>query len=524
MHSPLTKKAAGLVVLRLGSNMLPPRPAEADEPAVAALLDELPFAGLILFNGRWPETRDTLARLQAHSEAGLLVTTDMERGLGQQVAGATVFPHLMAYGEAGDLDAVRAFAAAGAREALACGVHVALAPVADVNRNPRNPIIATRAFGADPQHVARMVGAYVEGARAEGLLTTAKHFPGHGGTHQDSHAELPLVADDRAVWEEQDRPPFDAAVRAGAELVMTAHLAYPALDHLGLPATRSRPILTDVLRGEMGFTGAVVTDSLHMAGIEDAARSEADVAVEVVAAGADLLLDAKDPVAVAEGLARAVMEERLSEARLDEALARVEALREGLRARFGPDVFRTPPHPVVTVATPEHQALADNAATAAIEILEGPLPDLGDGAGTLVVLVKPSPRPGEPEEMPLGEAVRRYLPRASYRELEPADESEDAPFDALMVEAREAERLVVAMVVKPAAWRAFGLAARERRVVESLVAMRPTVLAALGSPRGLEGYTGAVATLCAYSDVPASQWAVAAALGGAGMGEREGGG
>jgi beta-glucosidase-like glycosyl hydrolase len=505
--------------------MLPPRRAEEDAAGVAELLGRLPFAGLILFNGRWPETRETLAGLQARSEAGLLVMTDMERGLGQQVAGATVFPHLMAFGRLdrrrgseAAADAVREFAAAGAREALACGVHVALAPVADVNRNPRNPIISTRAFGDDPALVARLTAAYVEGARAEGLLTTAKHFPGHGGTHQDSHAELPLVTDDRETWETHDRPPFDAAIAAGADLMMTAHLAYPALDHLGLPATRSRTILTDLLRGEMGFDGCVVTDSLHMAGIEDDARSEAEVAVEVVAAGADLILDARDPVAVAEGLARAVESGELPESRLDEALGRVEALRERLRGRLGADVFRRPPLEPATVGDVAHGDLAQRVAREAAELLAGRPPDLahGRGKGTLVVLVKPAPRPGEPEELPLGQAVRSLLPGAAYCELEPAAEDDDGPFEAVVARAREAERLVVAMIVRPAAWRAFGLAARERRLVDRLIEMRPTVLAALGSPRGLEGHRGAEAEVCLYSDVPASQRALVDLLVGRG--------
>jgi hypothetical protein len=266
----------------------------------------------------------------------------------------------------------------------------------------------------------------------------------------------------------------------------------------------------------MGFDGVVVTDSLHMAGIEDASRTEADVAVEVVAAGADLLLDSRDPRAVAEGIARAVEDGRLSESRLDEALGRVETLRRRLRDRFGDDVFRTPPLPASEVGNQVHERMADTVAREAIEVVRGRMPDLGHGRGrgTLVVLVKAAPRPGEPTELPLGESVRRLLPGAVYCELEPADEHDDGAFDSILARAREAERLVVAMVVRPAAWRAFGLAARERRLVDHLLELRPTVLVALGSPRGLEGHRGAVAEICAYSDVPASQRAVAALLAG----------
>lgn len=515
MPLTLREKAAGLVVARLGSNMLPPRTAEDDAAAVAALLDRHPVGGLVLFNGRWPGTRGTLRDLQARSARGLLVMSDMERGLGQQVAGATVFPHLMAFGALGGgaADAVRDFARMGGVEALACGVHVAFAPVADVNRNPRNPIIATRAFGAETATVEALVRAYVEGAHEAGLLTTAKHFPGHGNTHEDSHAVLPAVDDAEDETRALDLPPFRAAIAAGTDLVMTAHVAYAGLDP-ERPATRSPRILRGLLRDELGFDGVVVTDSLHMGGIREEGKTEAALAVALLDAGVDLLLDLRDPEAVIEGLARAVEDGALEERIMDDALARVERLREKLRGRFGAEVFRDPAlaYPPDAVGSPEPRALADRVARGAVHRVDGQLPDLGDGAGTLVVLVKPAPKPNEPEWLPLRDAVLERFPRAQYRELEPVAENEDAPFDALLVEAREAERLVVAVIVQPAAWHAFGLAARERRFVQTLVAMKPTVLAALGSPRGLEGYEGAVARLCLYSDVPASQHALAHAL------------
>ena len=517
MPLTLREKVAGLFVARLGSNMKPPRTAEEDAAAVAALLDRHPVGGLILFNGRWPETRQTLLDLQARSERGLLVMTDMERGLGQQVEGATVFPHLMAFGALGGgadaTAAVRDFARMGGAEALACGVHVAFAPVADVNRNPRNPIISTRAFGTETATVEKLVRAYIEGAHEAGLLTTAKHFPGHGNTHEDSHAVLPAVDDSAEETRAFDLPPFQAAIEAGTDLVMTAHVAYAGLDPEH-PATRSRRILRGLLRDELGFDGVVITDSLHMGGIRDEETSEAALAVELLDAGVDLLLDLRDVDAVVEGVARAVEDGRLAERVVDEALARAEGLRERLRTRFGPGVFRDPAlaYPPEAVGYAEHGDLATHVARHAAHRLDGTLPDLGDGTGVLVVLVKPAPLPNEPEWLPLREAVLRRFPNAQYRELEPSSEGEDGVFEALRIEAREAERLVIAVIVKPAAWHQFGLAARERRFVQQLAEMRPTVLAALGSPRGLEGYEHADARLCFYSDVPASQHALADVL------------
>ena len=340
----LRDKAAGLLVVRLGSNMKPPRRAEKDAAGVLDLIRRHPIGGVILFNGAWPETGETLAGLQREARRPLLVMTDMERGLGQQVAGATTFPHARAFGALGDeAEAMtERFARASAREALACGVHVTFAPVADVNRNPDNPIIATRAFGEEPERVAALAAAYVRGCRAEGLLSTAKHFPGHGNTAEDSHAVLPTVPDSRAVLEQTDLVPFRAALDAGCELVMTAHVAYPALDPSGRPATLSAPILRGLLRDDLGFAGVVISDSLHMGGIQAEGRTEAELAVEQIRAGVDLLLDAQDPEAIIAGVADAVARGDLDEARLDEALARVEHLRDRLTDRFGGDVFVRP--------------------------------------------------------------------------------------------------------------------------------------------------------------------------------------
>ena len=500
----LEDKAAGLLIVRLGNNLPPAVTASDAEGGVAALLDRYAVGGLILFNGRWPDTRDTLARLQARSERGLIVTTDMERGFGQQVVGGTVYPHAAAWGRLGDPDAVREFARQASLEALACGVHVTYSPVVDVDRNPDNPIIGARAFSDDPEAVARLATAFVEGVHQAGQLATAKHFPGHGGTTGDSHAELPVLDDDRATLEATDWVPFRAVIDAGVDLVMTSHVVYTALDP-DRPATRSPSVLRGLLREEMGFEGVVVTDSLQMAGAKVEGQSEGELAAELLQAGVDLFVDPVDPVAVVEGLAAAVREGRLDEGLLDAALARVDRLRGRLRERFGDDVFRRPPVSDDVVRADAHVELSVRAAHDALHVARGPLPDLGDGTGTLVVLVKPAPRPNEPVTMPMGEAVARLLPGAVYRELEPTHEDQDDVFDEVRLLARECRELVVATVARPAAWSTFGLAARERRFATRLMEAHPTTLVVLGDVRGLRGYDACAAALVTFSDVAASQ-------------------
>ena len=507
MATSIREKIAGLIILRLGSNMVPPRSAEEDAQAVKALLDRHSFGGLILFNGRWPETRQTLTDLQRRSGHGLLVMTDMERGLGQQVAGATVFPHLRAFGELGNGGeaAVREFARIGAQEALACGVHVAFAPVADVSRNPQNPIISTRAFGENTQTVERLVRTYIEAVRETGLLTTAKHFPGHGNTHEDSHLVTPVVHDSFEELSTHDIPPFRAAVDAGVDLIMTAHVSYPALDAAGSPATRSHPILHDLLRNWLGFDGAVITDSLHMAGIHDAGRTEADVAVDMLNAGVDLFLDLRDPEAVVEGVARAVGEGLLDEATVDRSLARAERLRKRLRARFGENVFVDPSLAFSSdvVGSEEHQAVARRIARSAVKIVEGTVPEIDTGVGLLAVLIEPATTDAAAEAS-FENALAEHFPDAEFRRVG----VDAASSEVIRSAVQTAERLLVAVVAKPAAWHSFGLSDEQRAFVQDLIHQKPTVLAALGDPCALDGFAGAEAQLCTYSDVPASRWAL----------------
>ncbi len=513
----LRDKAAGLLIARLGSNMKPPRRAEEDAPVVHDLLRRYPIGGVILFNGTWPETRDTLVGLQRaalrhEARRPLLVMTDMERGVGQQVSGATMFPHARAFGALGDAEAMtEQFARVSAREALACGVHVTFSPVADVNRNPDNPIIATRAFGEEPERVATLAAAYVRGCRAEGLLSTAKHFPGHGNTAEDSHAVLPTVSDSRAEIEDYDLVPFRAAFDAGCELVMTAHVAYPNLDPSGKPATLSAPILQNLLRDEFGFEGAVISDSLHMGGILSGGQTEVELSVEQLRAGVDLLLDAQDPEAIIEGVADAVVRGDLSEARLDEALARADRLRERLTERFGDAVFTDPATAGAAeeVGAEAHHHLAMRVAREAVTAA-GDLPTFATGDGLFAVLVKPHASHLDPPEQPLGEALRAAFPGVTYREVGPETAADD--LEALRREAAAADLVLVALVVKPAAWHAFGLRPEQQAFVEALVADRPVTLVALGDPRILGDFPGAAARLCTYSDAPVAQRALAITL------------
>jgi beta-glucosidase-like glycosyl hydrolase len=274
---------------------------------------ELGVGGFIVFGGPAQAVRELTSDLRARSAAPLLIGADLERGAGQQFAGAVSLPPAAAFGAIGDLGATRRAGELTGREARALGVDWIYAPVADLDAEPANPIVGTRAYGADPTTVSAHVAAWIDGCRSAGALACAKHFPGHGRTTTDSHLALPVVDVPRTVLE-GDLQPFRAALQHGVDAVMTAHVAYPALDPGGGPATLSPAIVTGLLRERLGFRGLVVTDALVMAGVLDGHADEARAAIAALAAGCDALLYPADLERVAVALESAGDRGRIAEA------------------------------------------------------------------------------------------------------------------------------------------------------------------------------------------------------------------
>ncbi len=286
-------------------------------------IEELGVGGFCLFGGNVDRTPDFIAAMRGLADHRLLVGSDLERGAGQQLEGATVFPSLMMCGATGDPNLAFAQGCVTAVEARAAGINLVFAPVADVHTEDANPIIGVRAFGSEPGMVAEFVAAFVRGLERAGVAGTVKHFPGHGDTRRDSHIELPVVDADRATLESRELVPFRAAFAESVKAVMTAHVEYPALD--SGPATLSRAIMTDLLRGDLGFRGLVVTDALLMGGIAEV-HGPGEAAVRALEAGVDVLLMPADAEATVEGVANAVESGRLTEERLDDSIARIEQL------------------------------------------------------------------------------------------------------------------------------------------------------------------------------------------------------
>jgi beta-N-acetylhexosaminidase len=278
-----------------------------------------------------------LNRLQRASALPLLFTADFEGGAGYIVEGATRHPRAMAFGAARDEGLAERAGRLNAGEGRALGVHVDFYPVVDVNNNPANPIINLRSFGEDPALVGRLAVAYMKGIQAGGMLSTAKHFPGHGDTAVDTHVGLAVIEHPRARLDAVELVPFKAAIGAGVDAVMSTHIRLPALDPTeGLPATLSRPVLTGLLRQELGFDGLVFTDSMSMGAIVKGFPVDRAAAM-AVAAGADVVLDPPDAEAAVRGIREAVEKGEISREQVDRSVARI--LRA--KARLGLDRVRT---------------------------------------------------------------------------------------------------------------------------------------------------------------------------------------
>ncbi|MEV0418385.1 glycoside hydrolase family 3 protein [Streptosporangium canum] len=264
---------------------------------------------------------------KASPEIPLLVGADQENGRVSRMAPlVTQMPGASVIGSTGDPALARRAAKVTGTELRALGINLDFAPVADVNINPRNPVIGPRAYGSDPKKVAPMVAAAVQGFHDAGIASTAKHFPGHGDTNVDSHSGLPVIQHSLSQWNKLDAPPFAAAIGKDIDAIMSAHVVMPKLDPSGDPATLSKPILTGLLREKLGFDGVVSTDALDMAGVRKK-YGDGQVAVRAIQAGADLLLMPPDfPKAYGAVLA-AVKSGKISTARLDQSVRRLLKLK-----------------------------------------------------------------------------------------------------------------------------------------------------------------------------------------------------
>ncbi|WP_369195513.1 glycoside hydrolase family 3 protein [Streptomyces djakartensis] len=509
----LEEKVGQLFVMRVyGHSATAPDQADIDANlkeigvrTAAELISEYRVGGIIYFtwahNTRDPHQIAELSNGIQRASLGLprglpvLVSTDQEHGIVARVGEpATLFPGAMAVGAAGTRSDARTLGRIAGRELRAMGIRQDYSPVADVNVNPANPVIGVRSFGADPQAVAALVAAEVAGYQGSGVAATAKHFPGHGDTNVDSHTGFPTITHSRELWEKLDAPPFRAAIAAGIDSIMTAHLMVPALDDSGDPATLSRPILTGILRERLGYDGVVVTDSLGMEGVRTK-YGDARVPVLALKAGVDQLLNPPDLDLAWNAVLNAVREGELTEERLDRSVLRI--LR--LKAKLG--LFREPYVRLGdvdrAVGTRSHRAAADRIAERSTTLLvnEGRLLPLSRRRHPEVLVVGADPASPSGTTGPPTGVLAGALSELGFTAT--ALSTGTAPPAATIAKAVAAARDVDAVVV---ATYNVSAGSSQRTLVEQLVATgTPVVAVAIRNPYDVAHLPSVPAYLAAYS-------------------------
>ncbi|WP_437114964.1 glycoside hydrolase family 3 protein [Streptomyces flaveolus] len=508
----LEEKVGQLFVMRVyGHSATAPDQADIDANlteigvrTAAELIAKYRVGGIIYFawahNTRDPhqiaDLSNGIQRASLDQPRGLpvLIATDQEHGAVCRIGKpATLFPGAMAIGAGGSRSDARALGRISGAELRAMGVNQDYSPDADVNVNPANPVIGVRSFGADPEAVAGLVAAEVKGYQAAGVAATAKHFPGHGDTAVDSHYGFPVITHSRELWEELDAVPFRAAIRAGIDSIMTAHIQFPALDDSGDPATLSRPILTGILREELGYDGVVITDSLGMQGVRTKYGDDR-VPVLALKAGVDQLLNPPSLDVAWNAVLKAVREGELTEARLDESILRILRLkaRRGLFDRPWAD----PAAVDRTVGTKSHLATADRIAERTTTLLvneDATLPlDRRTQRKLLVVGADPASPSGTtgPPTGVLAAALTELGFTATA--LSTGTSPSAAAIDQAVAAARDADAVIVATYNVTAS-------STQRTLVDRLLATgRPVVALAVRNPYDIAQLPSVRACLATY--------------------------
>lgn len=508
---------------------------------VGSLAMSVPAQGRARDVNRRLETVTLLNQLQQESNLPLLIAGDFERGvLPAHLFGTTVFPHAMAFGAAGNLKYAEEFGRITAQESRALGVHWNLFPIADVNSNPANPIIGTRAFGGNADQVGDLVAAYIRGARANGMLTTAKHFPGHGNTATDSHLAVAVVNDDLEHLRAIDLPPFQKAIAAGVDAVMTAHVQVLALDpDPRRVATVSQPIVTGLLKKKLGFKGIVLTDALDMAGLSNLYKGNPGrVAVDAFNAGNDVLTMPADLDVSYRAMLAAVETGEISQERLDASVLKI------LRAKalVGLDKNRVVDVAAIArlVGSEENLAIGQQISDASVTLVRDngkllPLRQRPPGKSVLVqyaplkrqrplllIILCDNVRSEDGRVLEL--EVRKRAPEARVMYLDPRIAA--AKSEAVLKAVDRAQQVVVAVYVVPSAARTRTVARGQKNsasLPDSTAKLFGGILArasgktavlAMGTPYLTEGFPGIQNYICTFSNAKVSEISAAKAVFG----------
>jgi beta-N-acetylhexosaminidase len=478
---PLEKKLYQLIITRLNGEDVP---SMSYRQRIFELVEK-GVGGFIIFGGKRDEVRHFIGEIQSASEMPLFVASDVERGAGQQIEGCTLFPCQMAVTASIDRNNAEHIAIlhsaikAIAHEVKDAGINMPLIPVLDVNRNPDNPIICTRAFSDDPEVVAWFGAEYITMLESYGLMSCAKHFPGHGDTSADSHISLPVINKSVPALMDADIRPFREAISAGVSCIMLGHLNVPALDNK--PSSLSGKVIRRLLREELGFNGLVLTDALNMQALKNIDK----VPSKSIGAGTDILLHPFDPHAAVKELVASIESGEIAEEDVDTAFDRIVKAKERFR-----DVRR------YEIDYQEHERLSAWLAGSSITLYRntaGVLP-ISDRERVLLVL-------SGDDKLYKSSPLRNYFDHVS---------SANEPIEV------KNGVLIIAVFTSVAAWKgSSGIGEDEKsRIHELIERAEKSVVLSFGSPYVLRHFREADILIAAYEATDQAQHSVMRCLEG----------
>lgn len=510
-HMTLYEKCAQMVMPWVEAEFM-----NEDDPKykrLVHLVQDLKVGGLIFFEGDVINQMLLTNKLQKLADVPLLVSADYERGVGMRLKDAVEFPYNMAIGAADDTELTYMMGKIVGQETRAIGVQQNYAPMVDINNNARNPIINIRSYSEDKDIIDRHMLAFMRGMEEENVLTTAKHFPGHGATDLDSHKDLPLLSQSRKSFEKNDLVPFEKAINAGVKSVMVGHLEVPAFEpRPGLPATLSKNIVTRLLKNQLGFQGLVVTDAMNMHGVTKHFKA-GPAALKAVQAGNDIILFPPDEAKAISAIYNAVESGKLSEKRINYSVRKILAAKKWLHL----DQNRYVDIDTVTrfLNKRSHIRLAQDIADKSITMVKNtgnllPLDPAKYSTTACITLSDLSaPAPYYFEQL-----VKEKF--NNVRMVSLGRKSTGREFNEAMEAVRNSDLVLVPMFVRVRAYTgSIDMPEEEAKLVKALAELnKPVVFMSMGNPYILSDFPDVPNYLCSYGEPKVSQIAMLKALTG----------
>jgi len=470
--------------------------------------------GFIMFGGDVYGAAVLIHKMQRLAKIPLLISSDFERGVGNQIERAIPFPTNMAVGATRSEEYAYLQGKITALEARAIGIHQTYAPVVDVNNNPDNPIINVRSYGEDPELVAKLGLAFIRGCQDHGLIATAKHFPGHGDTSIDSHTDLPVINVDQERLKSVELRAFKQAIDGGVQSIMVGHIAVPNLDPWpGRPASLSIKITTDLLRKELGFKGLIVTDAMVMGGVTKGYTPRA-AAVMAVKAGVDMILMPPNPEAAIDAIVREVERGTIPEGQIDDSVRRILSIKAQLglhRTRFvSVEAIDE------VVGSKEFYKMAQKVAEESITLVKnkGDVLPLALSDSTKLLAIALYGDPILSQRIPFLDGVQARFPWTETLILDPRIPPEG--YAHALEKAQEADIVLCGAYVRVRGGKGgVNLLDHQICFLDSLIHLgKPVVVVSFGSPYLISQFPEVTAYLCAYGWGEVSQEAAVKALFG----------